>query len=39
LGDLVIMGVLGETAAELGLDAKSKAGKLTGARCVTIGGC
>ena len=38
LGGLVILGVPGEMAAQLGLDAKAKAGKLTGAACVTIGG-
>ena len=38
LGGLVILGVPGEMAAQLGLDAKAKASKLTGAACVTIGG-
>jgi hypothetical protein len=38
LGDLVILGVPGEMAAELGLEAKSKVVQITGASCVTIGG-
>jgi hypothetical protein len=38
LGDLVILGVPGEMAAELGMEAKSQARKITGARSVTIGG-
>jgi neutral ceramidase len=38
LGDLVVLGVPGEMAAQLGLDAKSKARRITGAQCVTIGG-
>jgi len=38
LGDLVILGVPGEMAAQLGLEAKSKTRQLTGATCVTIGG-
>jgi len=38
LGDLVILGVPGEMAAELGMAAKTKAAQITGARCVTIGG-
>jgi hypothetical protein len=38
LGDLVILGVPGEMAAQLGLEAKAKARQLTGAACVTIGG-
>jgi len=38
LGDLVILGVPGEMAAQLGLEAKSKVAQMTGASCVTIGG-
>jgi hypothetical protein len=38
LGNLVILGVPGEMAAQLGLEAKSKARQITGATCVTIGG-
>lgn len=38
LGDLVILGVPGEMAAQLGMELKAKARELTGAKCVTIGG-
>jgi neutral ceramidase len=38
LGDLVILGVPGEMAAELGMEIKAKGRTTTGARCVTIGG-
>jgi hypothetical protein len=38
LGDLVILGVPGEMAAELGLEIKSKARSVTGASNITIGG-
>ena len=38
LGDLVIVGVPGEMAAQLGMDVKASAHQLTGADCVTIGG-
>jgi hypothetical protein len=38
LGNLVILGVPGEMAAQLGLDAKSKVARITGATSVTIGG-
>jgi hypothetical protein len=38
LGDLVILGVPGEMAAQLGLEAKSQTRQITGAACVTIGG-
>jgi hypothetical protein len=38
LGDLLILGVPGEMAAELGLEAKSKVAQITGASSVTIGG-
>lgn len=38
LGELVIVGVPGEMAAQLGLEAKAKARQLTGAQHVTIGG-
>jgi hypothetical protein len=38
LGDLVILGVPGEMAALLGLEAKSKVAQITGASSVTIGG-
>ncbi len=38
LDDWVILGVPGELAAQLGLEAKSQARKITGASCVTIGG-
>jgi len=38
LGDLVILGVPGEMAAQLGMEAKSRAAKITGASSVTIGG-
>jgi neutral/alkaline ceramidase-like enzyme len=38
LGDLLILGVPGEMAAKLGLEAKAKARQLTSARCITIGG-
>jgi len=37
-GDLVILGVPGEMAAELGITLKQQARDLTGAKCVTIGG-
>ena len=38
LGDLVILGVPGEMAAQLGIEAKAKARQTTSASCVTIGG-
>ncbi len=38
LGDLLILGVPGEMAAQLGLEAKAKTRQITTARCVTIGG-
>ena len=38
LGDLVILGVPGEMAAQLGMAIKTKARQLTGAKCATIGG-
>ncbi len=38
LGELVILGVPGEMATQLGMDAKAKAKEITGARCPTIGG-
>jgi hypothetical protein len=38
VGDLVILGVPGEMAAQLGLEAKMKARQITGASIVTIGG-
>jgi hypothetical protein len=38
LGDLVIVGVPGEMAAELGLKLKAQAKALTGAKHATIGG-
>lgn len=38
MGDLVILGVPGELAAQLGLEAKAKARQITGASSVTIGG-
>jgi hypothetical protein len=38
LGNLLILGVPAELAAELGLEIKSKARELTGAKCVAIGG-
>lgn len=38
VGDLVILGVPGEMAAQLGLDAKKKVRQMTGASAVTIGG-
>lgn len=38
LGDLVILGVPGEMAAQLGLELKTKAREFTGAKCPTIGG-
>jgi len=38
VGDLVILGVPGEMAAQLGLDAKKKVRQITGASAVTIGG-
>jgi len=38
LGELVILGVPGEMAAQLGLDAKEKARQITGAHYPTIGG-
>jgi neutral ceramidase len=38
MGDLVILGVPGEMAAQLGMEAKAKARQLTGAEAVTIGG-
>lgn len=38
LGDLVILGVPGEMAAQLGMELKTKARATTGAKCPTIGG-
>lgn len=38
MGDLVILGVPGEMAAQLGIEIKSKGREITGARSVTIGG-
>ncbi|MBE0545773.1 MAG: neutral/alkaline non-lysosomal ceramidase N-terminal domain-containing protein [Verrucomicrobia bacterium] len=38
LGDLVILGVPGEMAAQLGMEAKTKARAITGAGHITIGG-
>lgn len=38
VGDLVILGVPGEMAAQLGLEAKKKVRQMTGASAVTIGG-
>ena len=38
LGDLVVVGVPAEMAAELGLEIKAKAREATGAKQVTIGG-
>lgn len=38
LGELVILGVPVELAAQLGLEAKAKARQTTGARCVAVGG-
>ena len=38
LGDLVIVGIPGELAAELGLEIKKKAREITGATHITIGG-
>jgi len=38
VGDLLILGVPGELAAQLGLELKRKARTLTGAKCATIGG-
>ena len=38
MGDLVILGVPGEMAAQLGMEAKAKARQITGASSVTIGG-
>jgi hypothetical protein len=38
VGDLIILGVPGEMAAQLGLEAKSKVAQISGASCVTIGG-
>lgn len=38
MGDLVILGVPGEMAAQLGMETKARASKITGAKCVTIGG-
>ena len=38
LGDLMVLGVPGEMAAQLGLTAKSKVRGTTGVTCVTIGG-
>jgi hypothetical protein len=38
VGDLVILGVPGEMAAQLGLEAKAEVTKITGASSVTIGG-
>jgi neutral ceramidase len=38
MGDLVILGVPGEMAAQLGMEAKSRARKITGVNSVTIGG-
>jgi hypothetical protein len=38
LDDWVVLGVPGELIAQLGLDAKAQARRITGAHCVTIGG-
>ena len=38
MGDLVVLGVPGEMAAQLGMEAKAKAREITGAKVVTIGG-
>jgi len=38
MGDLVILGVPGEMAAQLGMEVKAKARRITGASSVTIGG-
>ena len=38
LGELLILGVPGEMATQLGMDAKAKAREFTGANCPTIGG-
>ncbi len=38
LGDVVILGVPGEMAAQLGLEIKAKARQIASACCVTIGG-
>jgi hypothetical protein len=38
VGDLEILGVPGELAAELGMEIKSKAHQFSGAKCPTIGG-
>jgi len=38
LGDLVILGVPGEMASQLGMELKAKAKQLTGAKYATIGG-
>jgi hypothetical protein len=38
IGDLVILGVPGELAAQLGMEAKAKSRQITGASAVTIGG-
>ena len=38
LGDLVILGVSGEMAAELGMEMKTRARAITGATSVTVGG-
>lgn len=38
IGELVIVGVPGELAAELGLEIKQRVAKSTGATCPTIGG-
>jgi hypothetical protein len=38
LGDLMILGVPGEMATQLGLEAKTRVRRTTGATCITIGG-
>jgi hypothetical protein len=38
LGDLLITGVPGEMAAQLGMEIKAQARQVTGARCAAIGG-
>jgi neutral ceramidase len=38
LGELIILGVPAELAAQLGLEAKAKAREYTGASCVAVGG-
>ena len=38
LGDLLILGVPGEMAAELGLQLKARARSVTGARAIALGG-